>query len=278
MKVKFWGVRGSHPITKSNCLKYGGNTTCLTIEVENQIFIIDAGTGLVEFGDNIKNDYEQYNLFFTHMHIDHIQGLMFFKPLYSPKNSVNLFGPVLLGKSFYDSIKELTEGNLFPVGVEHMKGIKTINIVDDEFEMKFSLRKGKLIVRSKHFDSHPRAGVVVYKFSYGKKSFVFASDIEIIGNELEKLVEYAKNCDLLIYDAQYTEEEYMNKKGWGHSTGEMAIENAILVNAKCLCLTHYNSNDTDEFLDKRFNELRRKFPNLLMAKEGLEIDLSEVAY
>lgn len=278
MKVKFWGVRGSHPITKSNCLKYGGNTTCLTIEVENQIFIIDAGTGLVEFGDNIKNDYEQYNLFFTHMHIDHIQGLMFFKPLYSPKNSVSLFGPVLLGKSFYDSIKELTEGNLFPVGVEHMKGIKTINIVDDEFEMKFSLRKGELIVRSKHFDSHPRAGVVVYKFSYGKKSFVFASDIEIIGNELEKLVEYAKNCDLLIYDAQYTEEEYMNKKGWGHSTGEMAIENAILVNAKCLCLTHYNSNDTDEFLDKRFNELRRKFPNLLMAKEGLEIDLSEVAY
>lgn len=278
MKVKFWGVRGSHPITKDNCLKYGGNTTCLTVEVENQIFIIDAGTGLVEFGDSLNTTKGKYNLFFTHMHIDHLQGLMFFKPLYNPDSQINLYGPVLLGKSFYDSIKELTEGNLFPVGVEHMKGIKNIDIVDDEWEIKFSLKKGELIVQGKYFDSHPRGGIVVYKFSYGKKSFVFASDIESVPHGLVKLIEYAKNCDLLIHDAQYTEDEYIHKKGWGHSTGEMAIENAKLSNAKILCLTHYNSNDTDEFLDKRFIYLKEKFPNLLMAKEGLEIDLNEVVF
>ena len=107
MKIKFWGVRGSHTVSGIDFLKYGGNTTCLSVEVEDKIFLIDAGSGIINFDIEESNKYTEFNMLFTHVHIDHLQGFMFFKPLYSTNKKVNLFGPVFKNKSFYESIKGL---------------------------------------------------------------------------------------------------------------------------------------------------------------------------
>lgn len=273
MKIKFWGVRGSHPISDKNCLEYGGNTTCLSIEVEDTFFIIDAGTGLIKLDDIEGKNHDKFNLFFTHMHIDHIQGIMFFKPLYSKLKTVNLYGPVLLNRSFFETIKDLMRGNLFPVGVETMNGLKEVHILENESKIEFPMKKGKLIVKSKFLNVHPRGGVLVYRFSYDNKSFVFATDIESKEGGLEGLIEFSKDADLLIHDAQYSDVEYGHRIGWGHSTERMAIENARKSNVKLLCLTHYNSDSTDIILNEKYEILKNEFKNLLMAKEGLEIIL-----
>lgn len=273
MKIRFWGVRGSHPISHRDFLEYGGNTTCISVEIENQIFIVDAGTGLINLDDELAKKYDKFHLFFTHMHIDHIQGFMFFKPLYSKTKVVNLYGPVLLGKSFYETIKDLMSGNLFPASVENMVGIKNIRMLDKEASIEFQMKGGKLQIFSKFMDVHPRGGVIIYKFVYGEKSFVFATDVESKEGGLGELIEFSKESDLLIHDAQYTEEEYLHKKGWGHSTYPMAIENATKSKVKKLCLTHYNSFDTDEVLDLKYEKIKNEFPSLIFAKEGLEINL-----
>ncbi len=274
MKIRFWGVRGSHPISHIDYLKYGGNTTCISVEVENQIFIVDAGTGIINLDEELSNKYQKFHLLFTHMHIDHVQGFMFFKPLYSKTKSVNLYGPVLLNNSFHQTIKSLMSGNLFPASVENMVGIKNIKIIENkESTFEFQFEGGKLEIHSKFINVHPRGGVIVYKFIYNNKSFVFATDIESREGGLEELIEFSKNADLLIHDAQYSEEEYIHKKGWGHSTYKMAIENAKKSNVKSLCLTHYNSLDTDKLLDEKYNEITKEFSNLIFAKEGLEINL-----
>lgn len=273
MKIKFWGVRGSHPVCNKEYINYGGNTTCISIEVEDKLFIIDAGTGIIELEEFFHEKYNEFNIFFTHMHIDHIQGFMFFKPLYIKNKIVNLFGPVLLNNSFYGTIKNLMSNNLFPVGVESMTGIKSVNLLKDENSLEISLKTGKLKIISKFLNIHPKGGVIIYKFIHENKSFVFATDVEGKKGGLDELIEFSKNVDLLIHDAQYEDEEYEYKKGWGHSTGKMAIENAKFAEVKMLCLTHYNSNNTDDFLDKKYLSLKKDFENLIMAKEGLEIIL-----
>ena len=273
MNIKFWGVRGSHPISDKNFLEYGGNTTCLSVEIEENIFIIDAGTGLIKFDDIDGKNYNKFNMFFTHMHIDHIQGLMFFKPLYSKTKTVNLYGPVLLNRSFYETIKDLMKGNLFPVGIENMQGLKAVNLLNHESKLEFPTKTGIITVYSKYINCHPRGGVLVYKFVYENKSFVFATDVESKKGGLEELIEFSKDTDLLIHDAQYTDDEYVHRVNWGHSTENMAIENGIKSNAKILCLTHYNSESTDKILNERYENLKTKFNGLIMAKEGLEIKL-----
>ena len=100
MKIKFWGVRGSHTVSGINFLKYGGNTTCLSVEGEDKIFLIDAGSRIKNFDIEESYKYNEFNMLFTHVHIDHLQGFMFFNPLYSYSKKVNLFGPVFGNKSF----------------------------------------------------------------------------------------------------------------------------------------------------------------------------------
>ena len=196
MKIKFWGVRGSHTVSGIDFLKYGGNTTCLSVEVEDKIFLIDAGSGIINFDIEESYKYNEFNMLFTHVHIDHLQGFMFFNPLYSHSKKVNLFGPVFGNKSFYESIKGLMESNLFPVGIEAMVGINSINILQNNWEKEYVLKEGKLNIQAKILNVHPRSGVVVYKFSYNNKSFVFATDVESKKGGLEELVEFSKGTEL----------------------------------------------------------------------------------
>lgn len=273
MKIKFWGVRGSHPICGKKFLNYGGNSTCLSVEVEDKLFIIDAGTGIINCDNENNNKYDEFNLLFTHMHIDHLQGFMFFKPLYSKSKTVNLYGPMLLNQSYFDSIKGLMSNNLFPAGIDSMNGIKSVTVLKQTDKLEFKLKNGLLVIETKFLDVHPLGGVYVYKFIYNNKSFVFATDVEGKKEGLRELIEFSEGVDLLIHDAQYEDKEYEKKKGWGHSTAGMAIRNAELANVKTLCLTHYNPDDSDEYLDNKLVKLKKIYSNLIFAKDGLEIIL-----
>lgn len=273
MKIKFWGVRGSHTVSGIDFLKYGGNTTCLSVEVEDKIFLIDAGSGIINFDIEESYKYNEFNMLFTHVHIDHLQGFMFFNPLYSHSKKVNLFGPVFGNKSFYESIKGLMESNLFPVGIEAMVGINSINILQNNCEKEYVLKEGKLNIQAKILNVHPRSGVVVYKFSYNNKSFVFATDVESKEGGLEELVEFSKGTDLLIHDGQYNDNEYIKKIGWGHSTINMAITNAKLSNSKILCITHHDIYKNDKSLDEELEKSKQDYPSIIFARENLEIKI-----
>lgn len=273
MKIKFWGVRGSHPVSGKGYVEFGGNTTCLSVEVANKIFIIDAGTGIINLDEELYNKYDEFNILFTHTHIDHIQGFMFFKPLYSKFKKINLYGPNLLGESFFESLKKIMGPSIFPVGIESMIGINNVKVLKDREKIELDLEKGKLIIEPKYLKEHPLGGVYAYKFSYNNKSFVFATDIESKIEGFEDLIDFSKEVDLLIHDAQYEEKEYKNRIGWGHSTSSMAAVNARLAKVKQLCLTHYNSHNTDEIVKEKLIVAKKEFLNTILAKDLLEINL-----
>lgn len=273
MKIKFWGVRGSHTVSRIDFLKYGGNTTCLSVEVEDKVFLIDAGSGIINFDIENSKKYNEFNLLFTHVHIDHLQGFMFFNPLYSHSKKVNLYGPIFRNKSFYESIKGLMDSNLFPVGIEQMVGIKSVNILGNNWEKVYVLKNGTLKISAIILNVHPRSGVVAYKFSYNNKSFVFATDIESKEGGLEELIEFSRDTNLLIHDGQYNDAQYTNKIGWGHSTVNMAINNAKLSNSKKLCITHHDIYKNDKTLDEELEKSREEYPSIIFARENLEIKI-----
>lgn len=297
----FWGVRGSHPVAQPYALKFGGNTTCLEVRASGAVVIIDAGTGIIKLGEKLTREFFiseeeklELTILFTHLHHDHTQGLPFFMPLYLGQSSLHFFGPRNFGGELSVTLERSMVPPNFPIDFYHSNSIKEVTTIKENNLIVISPDKKTIKLFNKYQDrvefteddlvisimsdySHPANGVFVYKLEYRKRSVVFATDVEgyIFGNS--KLINFAKNADYLIHDAQYTKEQYIAlptpKQGFGHSTAEMAIEVAKRAEVKNLILTHHDSSATDSELRKRQSSYRRRFKNLSYAREELTIKL-----
>jgi len=300
-KITFWGVRGSHPVPGKNTIQFGGNTTCAEVIAGNAKIIIDAGTGIIELGKKIiseyfndKNENLNITILFTHLHHDHTQGLPFFAPLFLGKSTLNLFGPI----NFDNELQLVLERSMappnFPIDFFQTNSMKKIHTINDSNEIVIDSVTNKVILYNKFHDkvpentdnikieimndySHPANGVLIYKILYKNKIIVFSTDVEgfMFGNS--KLINFAYNADVLVHDAQYTKEEYTSlpipKQGFGHSIPEMAIEIARKANVKNLVLTHHDPNRSDSELRRMQTKYRRRFKNLVYAKEGLTLEI-----
>ncbi len=305
-KVKFRGVRGSYPIANKDFLQYGGNTSCVEINVNGHLIILDAGTGLIDIGNELIAKYiasETKNekrtpinatVLISHIHQDHIQGFTFFRPLHIPSSNINVFGNVNYNESLADEISELLFGKSFPLDLGDIAGnlnIKDLNEtegiilrhgespiikrIENEKDAQLEKEDDVLITCYRSY-AHPQEGVLIYKIKYKDKTLVYATDKESYPGGDKKLINYARGCNLLIHDAQYTTEDYLDsfvpKQGYGHSTFEMAVDAKNQSGAEKLVFFHFDPS----YDDNKLNSIKEQYKlqeDIILAYEGLEIDL-----
>jgi phosphoribosyl 1,2-cyclic phosphodiesterase len=272
MKVKFYGVRGSLPVCGREFERYGGNTTCIKIlrENVNRFAIIDAGTGIRNLGKEIMKDgisQDIINIFFSHFHWDHIQGLPFFAPAYDGKQRIGILAMGRRGK--IKNLKEIfsmqMQKEYSPVGLETM-GAHFEFLTYGDKETFFGA-----IVKTVAQNHLYVGGSYGFRIEDEAVSLVVCTDVEHLNGIDQNIVNLAREADLLIHDGQYTENEYKRYKGWGHSTCEQAAKVALLANVKRLIITHHDPDHNDDFLDSMEKDCQAIFPNSSFAKEGMEV-------
>jgi ribonuclease BN (tRNA processing enzyme) len=295
-RVRFWGVRGSFPTTGKNTRRIGGDTSCVEINAAGQRLIFDAGTGIIPLGKEIcrrpPNGASSY-LFLSHTHIDHLMGLYFFEPLLTTGARSFIYGPGQPKGALPKTLRQLTESNLFPVTFDELRGKIEIHSLNGGETLRFvapgkrlTVRKttpsrhqsdGELAIITHKSPAHPRSGVMLYRIHWRGKSIVYATDVEQVPGGYADIIEFAQDADLLIHDAQYLHGEYYakhkSKKGWGHSTIEMAAAVARKARVKQLVLFHHEPQHDDSAM-RRIAKLGKKlFSNSLVAHQGLEMTL-----
>lgn len=300
LTVKFWGVRGSYPTPGPQTVYYGGNTACLEVRAGDHTIILDAGTGIIPLGRELSARARQSGrpldalILFSHLHHDHTQGFPFFGPAYNPASQMHLYGPGASEQALEELLARNQTPPAFPLTLRDMnatRDIRTIRDMDtiliDENGIRFIRGVGPtspeaVVVRLMKSYAHP-GGVYVYRIEWRGRSLVYATDLEgYVGGD-RRLAAFAKGADLLIHDAQYSQEQYyglkgqMPTQGFGHSTPQMACEIASTAGARRLALFHHDPNYDDESVHDLEEQAQALFSGAFAAREGLEIDLGAAA-
>ncbi len=316
MKVKFWGVRGSLPapilpteienkIVKAlrgargvdlddvkavknyvKSLPYhqrtttGGNTSCVEVQGEDTEIILDAGSGIRQLGIELMQGpcgqgQGIIHLLVSHTHWDHIMGFPFFTPAYAPGNQIIIYGR-------HPRIKERFQDqhhpNHFPVSLETMSA----DVQFVQLQEGSNLNIGEFAVSSIHL-RHP-GGSFSYKIEKNGRAFVYATDAEYKGirpKAMEQYIAFYANSEALVFDAQFTLEDAMEKEGWGHSSSMVGVDIALKANIKRLVLFHHEPSYNDEKLQEIYDKTIRYYETIkgnhnleiIMAREGLEMEI-----
>ncbi len=274
MNITFYGVRGSIASPGTRTAAVGGNTSTVEVVCGNERIVLDAGTGLRDLGQRLLAAGESRNLtlLLSHYHWDHIQGLPFFTPLYVPGTELTIVGQ----KSGIYGVREALEHQMtapvFPVGLSDVAA----RITTREVRPRDSFEAGEVRVRVAK-GNHP-GGVLAYRLDFGDTSLVYATDTEhyaCVDPELRALCEGAS---VLIYDAQYTVDEYRGAKGpskvgWGHSTNVAAAELARASGVGTLALFHHDPTRDDAGVLQVEADTKALFPSTFAAREGMRLVL-----
>lgn len=274
--VHFWGVRGSIACPGSETVRYGGNTPCIEMRVGSERLIFDGGTGLRVLGQSLLGQMPVTgHLFFTHYHWDHIQGFPFFVPAFIKINTFYIYGTIAPdGSTVQHRLNDQMLHPNFPVPLQIMGAdLKFVDITVGN-----PIQIGDEIVVETALLNHP-GEAVGYRVNWRNYAAAYITDTEHFPDHLDENVLFlARNADVLIYDATYTDEEYYSEKsskvGWGHSTWQEAVKVAKAAQVKRLVIFHHDPLHNDDFMDKIGEQVAEQFPNSLIAREGLSIQLS----
>lgn len=262
MEVIFYGTRGSTPVSGREYLEYGGNTTCIAIRTGRRLLVVDCGTGMQALQRELfdKGLYRSADIFISHLHWDHIQGIAFFAPFFSPECRFSLYGEERCGDSIQEQIQSIMSSPMFPVETDaFLSDMEFHTIVCGECIRLEDIRVDTIRL------SHPNV-CTGYRFQAEGKRVCVIADCE---QTTDEILEFAGRADLLIYDAQYTKEEYEDKKGWGHSTWEAACSFARKCRADRLILTHHDPSRTDKALETLQRRVVKAFPEAVFAYDGM---------
>ena len=287
--VKFWGTRGSIPTPASWTRVYGGNTPSVEVRFDDSVFICDAGSGIRELGKDLmaRNPApKQLHLFISHTHWDHIQGFPFFAPVYLPDMKIHIYGRHGEKNSPYRLLSGQMTSDYFPVSFKELGA----SIVDDHLDNGQKNIEG-VLVRS--FPLNHPGGCEAYSFEKDGRKIFYATDVELeigpgdvfpdpdnsgpLRQCPESLVQAIHGADLLIFDSQYNDNEYVTKKKWGHSSCYSATDLAIQAGVKTLALFHHDPESTDRSVDEKVQSCRQRALahgatlTILAAREGVEL-------
>jgi len=279
--VTFYGVRGSCPCSGEQYVRYGGNTACVSVEIGDEPpIVLDLGTGLRPLGHDIEARYGMdapvdLTAFLTHLHWDHIIGLPFCRPVLRLGGTMEIYGPPQEDGSLFEVMDRVVVPPYFPVQVGDLHGELNFNEVGDDV---IPVGSAKVTVRRV-----PHVGTTLgFRIDADGRSVAYVSDHQAPDDRsavADGVFELCDRADLVIHDAQYTEEEFVAKATWGHSTFSYAVHVAAEAGARQLVLFHHDPVHTDQDMD-RLLESSLRYPGasrldaVRAAEEGLSLDLA----
>ena len=283
MRIRFWGVRGSIASPGPDTAGVGGNTSCVEVICGKTRIVLDAGTGLRSLGNHLLSDFRELvscdphdlreaqplamTLLLSHYHWDHIQGLPFFVPVYMKQADITIVGAANGVMSVREALVHQMTAPVFPVRLDELGARLATREVKlgetfDVGEAKVTVAKG----------NHP-GGVVAYRIEHEGKSMVYATDTEHYACVDPALRTLAQGTDVLVYDSQYSPEEYKTKVGWGHSTYVDGAELARAAGVGKYVLYHHDPMRTDDQVADFEARARSLYPSSVAAREGMVLDL-----
>lgn len=283
MKLKVWGCRGSIPAPGPETMRYGGNTSCVELTLsDGSKLILDAGTGIRNLGMALAPQEQPLHILLTHLHMDHIQGFMFFAPVFTPGSEVIVWGPASPEASLRDRIARYISAPLAPVEVRELPSVLTFREAD-----RLEWKIGPATIRAQAVNH--RGPTLGYRIEDAGTTVCYIPDHEPgLGTSLADVedewisgFDLAHDATLLIHDCQYTDGEYQNHLGWGHSPVSAALQFAYRTDPERVLLFHHDPLHSDEFLDDLADQARDGWRALggregsvHLAIERLELDLS----
>jgi phosphoribosyl 1,2-cyclic phosphodiesterase len=286
VKAKVWGCRGSLAAPGPETVRYGGNTSCLEVSLDTgAVLILDAGTGIRSLGLKLAElAPKRIDVLLTHLHLDHLEGLGFFTPLWNTTSELHIWGPPSPHKSLEDRIATYLSPPLFPVHLSAIPSHPTFHNTphDEEWEL------GGARVTAQ-FISHP-GPTVGFRIEQGGRTLVYmpdhepalglgSGDLRSVPAEWLSGFASALGADVLFHDSQYTEDEYNHKVGWGHSSTEHVVTFAQLAKVKKLFMTHHDPLHNDDALDAIFQRAVELWNGtahdgeIAVAYEGMEVEI-----
>ncbi len=265
IRVTFWGVRGSIPVAGANFQRFGGNTPCVEIRLDDRLFVIDAGSGILGLGLKLLESCPtRVDVLLSHLHLDHVMGLPFFKPALLPDREVGIYCGNLGGNTAEEALRRVFSPPIFPV---------TMDMFPARME-HIGFHAGETLTLSDGFRvrtcplNHPQ-GATGYRFDHRGRSVTYLSDLEHLGAEPDPaLVAFAAGSDLVIYDAMFSDSEYGRCIGWGHSTWTAGVALAKAAGVGRLALFHHDPRHDDATLAALEAEAAAAFPGTFAAREG----------
>ena len=288
--VRFWGVRGSIPTPGHRTARYGGNTPCVEVRINGTRFICDGGTGIRGLGSQLLEQANgapiSLHLLFSHAHWDHIQGFPFFGPAYVPSTRITVYGAREGDTRMYRLLNGQQNSDYFPVSFADLGASIEPGHLGDGQRVIDGVTVSSMPV------SHP-GGCTAFAFEWEGRKVVYATDHEldlvftnrarvqgdrsVLRRPPPDLVAFCKDADLLICDGQYTEAEYPNHEGWGHSRATSATDLAIISDARRLAIFHHDPMQSDDDVDAKVDACRARVDlmhghtQVFAAREGIEI-------
>ncbi len=265
MQIHFWGVRGTLPVPGKNALQYGGNTNCVTVKIADEnLFIFDAGTGIKSLGDSLQHTPIAAHLFISHPHFDHIHGLPFFSPLYQKQNTFDIYGMRHGNQDMQTLLAGQMNSVYFPVALHEFAATLHFHCVTAGKKLLI----GNVSVTT-HALHHP-GGSLGFRLDWQGKSFCYITDNELLPVshpqfsqiKYDNLLAFLNAADVAVVDATYSDGEYNQKIGWGHSTVARAVQLAHDAHVKRVCLYHHDPAQQDVDITQKATVAKALLHNL----------------
>ena len=261
--VAILGARGSVPVSGGDFQRCGGATTCVLVRLAGQAVILDAGTGLMNISPLLGEEERRIPLLLSHPHADHLLGLPMCPLLFRTDFRMDVYAACRNGLDAEAQVRALMAPPLWPVGPEHLEAALTFHDLPSHLEL------GTVTVDTME-GVHP-GGVSLMRLTGGGRRVVFATDCTLTDSLLPALTDFARDCDLLLCDGQYSDAEWPARAGFGHSTWTSVARLGRDCGAKQVRVIHHDSAHTDALLDGAAEELRRIHPNCAFARAGEEV-------